>query len=69
MNFQLTCLHLSATLSIVRQLRSAAQVFSEQRENPLSMTTLLAKNTYRISTDDHQRELPEGGLFARVGNV
>jgi hypothetical protein len=43
--------------------------FSEQRENLLSMTSLLVKNTCRISTDGHQRELPEGGLFARFGNV
>jgi 8-oxoguanine deaminase len=31
------------------------------------MTTLLVKNAYIVTMDDHQREIPEGGLFIRDG--
>ena len=31
------------------------------------MTTLLVKNAYIVTMDDHQRELPDGGLFIRDG--
>lgn len=33
------------------------------------MTTLLIKNAYLVTMDDHQRELPEGGLFIRDGFI
>jgi 8-oxoguanine deaminase len=33
------------------------------------MTTLLVKNAYIVTMDDHQRELPDGGLFIRDGFV
>ncbi len=31
------------------------------------MTTLLIKNAYIVTMDDHQREIPDGGLFIRDG--
>jgi 8-oxoguanine deaminase len=31
------------------------------------MTTLLIKNAYIVTMDDHQREIPDGGLFVRDG--
>ena len=33
------------------------------------MTTLLIKHAYIVTMDDHQRELPDGGLFIRDGFV
>ena len=33
------------------------------------MTTLLIKNAYIITMDDHQREIPDGGLFIRDGVI
>jgi 8-oxoguanine deaminase len=33
------------------------------------MTTLLIKNAYLVTMDDHQREIPEGGLFVRDGII
>ncbi|MBP8165145.1 MAG: 8-oxoguanine deaminase [Anaerolineales bacterium] len=33
------------------------------------MTTLLIKNAYIVTMDDHQREIPEGGLFIRGGII
>jgi cytosine/adenosine deaminase-related metal-dependent hydrolase len=33
------------------------------------MTTLLIKNAYIVTMDDHQREIPEGGLFVRDGFI
>ena len=33
------------------------------------MTTLLVKNAYIVTMDDHQRELPDGGLFIRDGFI
>ena len=33
------------------------------------MTTLLIKNAYIVTMDDHQREIPEGGLFIRRGLI
>lgn len=33
------------------------------------MTTLLIKNAYLVTMDDHQREIPEGGLFIRDGFI
>ncbi|HEX6270257.1 MAG TPA: 8-oxoguanine deaminase [Anaerolineales bacterium] len=33
------------------------------------MTTLLIKNAHIVTMDDHQRELPDGGLFIRDGFI
>ena len=33
------------------------------------MTTLLIKHAYIVTMDDHQREIPDGGLFVRDGFV
>ena len=33
------------------------------------MTTLLVKNAYVVTMDDHQREFPDGGLFIRDGFI
>ena len=33
------------------------------------MHTLLVKNAYLVSMDDHQREFPDGGLFVRDGFI
>jgi 8-oxoguanine deaminase len=33
------------------------------------MTTLLVKNAYILTMDDHQREIPDGGLFIRDGFI
>jgi 8-oxoguanine deaminase len=33
------------------------------------MTTLLIQNAYIVTMDDHQRELPDGGLFIRDGFI
>ncbi len=33
------------------------------------MTTLLVKNAYIVTMDDHQQEIPEGGLFIRDGII
>ncbi|MFH1185024.1 MAG: 8-oxoguanine deaminase [Chloroflexota bacterium] len=33
------------------------------------MSTLLIKNAYVVTMDDHQRELPDGGLFVRDGLI
>ncbi len=33
------------------------------------MPTLLIKNAYIVTMDDHQREIPEGGLFIRDGFI
>ncbi|MGC8856736.1 MAG: amidohydrolase family protein, partial [Anaerolineae bacterium] len=33
------------------------------------MPTLLIKNAYIVTMDDHQREIPEGGLFVRDGFI
>jgi 8-oxoguanine deaminase len=33
------------------------------------MSTLLIKNAYIVTMDDHQREIPEGGLFIRRGLI
>ncbi|MEW5938857.1 MAG: 8-oxoguanine deaminase [Chloroflexota bacterium] len=33
------------------------------------MSTLLVKNAYLVTLDDHQREIPEGGLFIRDGFI
>jgi len=33
------------------------------------MITLLVKNAYIVTMDDHQREIPEGGLFIRDGFI
>jgi 8-oxoguanine deaminase len=33
------------------------------------MPTLLVKNAYLVTMDDHQREFPDGGLFARDGFI
>jgi 8-oxoguanine deaminase len=33
------------------------------------MTTLLIKHAYIVTMDDHQRELPDGGLFIRDGFI
>ena len=33
------------------------------------MTTLLVKNAHIVTMDDHQREIPEGGLFIRRGLI
>src|SRR5512147_2953323 len=33
------------------------------------MTTLLIKNATIVTMDDHQREIPEGGLFIRRGLI
>src|SRR6266540_6345259 len=33
------------------------------------ITTLLIKNAYIVTMDDHQREIPEGGLFIRDGFI
>ena len=33
------------------------------------MSTLLVKNAYIVTMDDHQREIPEGGLFIRRGLI
>ncbi|HEY3475679.1 MAG TPA: 8-oxoguanine deaminase [Anaerolineales bacterium] len=33
------------------------------------MTTLLVKNAYVVTMDDHQREIPGGGLFIRDGFI
>jgi 8-oxoguanine deaminase len=33
------------------------------------MSTLLIKNAYVVSMDDHQREFPDGGLFVRDGFI
>ena len=33
------------------------------------MTTLLIKNAYIVTMDDHQKEIPEGGLFIRDGLI
>ena len=33
------------------------------------MTTLLIKNAYIVTMDDHQKEIPEGGLFVRNGLI
>src|SRR5688500_3354761 len=33
------------------------------------MTTLLVKNAYIVTMDDHQREIPGGGLFIRDGFI
>ncbi len=33
------------------------------------MTTLLIKNAHILTMDDHQREIPEGGLFIRRGLI
>jgi len=33
------------------------------------MTTLLIKNAYVVTMDDHQREIPDGGLFVRDGII
>lgn len=33
------------------------------------MPTLLVKNAYLVTMDDHQREIPEGGLFVRDGFI
>jgi len=33
------------------------------------MPTLLIKNAYLVTMDDHQREIPEGGLFIRDGII
>ena len=33
------------------------------------MTTLLIKHAYLVTLDDHQREIPDGGLFIRDGFI
>ena len=33
------------------------------------MTTLLVKNAHILTMDDHQREIPDGGLFIRRGLI
>ena len=33
------------------------------------MSTLLIKNAHIVTMDDHQREIPEGGLFIRDGII
>jgi 8-oxoguanine deaminase len=33
------------------------------------MTSFLVKNAYLVTMDDHQREIPEGGLFIRDGAI
>ena len=33
------------------------------------MTTLLIKHAYIVTMDDHQREIPDGGLFMRDGFI
>jgi 8-oxoguanine deaminase len=33
------------------------------------MSTLLVKNAYIATMDDHQREIPDGGLFVRDGFI
>lgn len=33
------------------------------------MTALLIKNAHIVTMDDHQREIPEGGLFIRDGSI
>src|SRR5512147_504195 len=33
------------------------------------MTTLLIKHAYIVTMDDHQREIPDGGLFIRDGFI
>src|SRR5512134_3856611 len=33
------------------------------------MTTLLLKHAYIVTMDDHQREIPDGGLFIRDGFI
>lgn len=33
------------------------------------MTTLLVKNAHVVTMDDHQREIPDGGLFVRDGFI
>jgi cytosine/adenosine deaminase-related metal-dependent hydrolase len=33
------------------------------------MSTLLVKNAYIVTLDDHQREIPDGGLFIRDGFI
>ena len=33
------------------------------------MSTLLIKNAHIVTMDDHQREIPEGGLFIRRGLI
>ena len=33
------------------------------------MSTLLVKNAYIVTMDDHQREIPGGGLFIRDGFI
>ena len=33
------------------------------------MSTLLIKNAYIVTMDDHQREIPDGGLFIRYGLI
>ena len=33
------------------------------------MSTLLIKHTYIVTMDDHQREIPDGGLFVRDGFI
>ena len=35
----------------------------------LQMSTLLVKNAYIVTMDDHQREIPGGGLFIRDGFI
>ncbi len=33
------------------------------------MSTLLIKHAYIVTMDDHQREIPDGGLFVRDGFI
>ena len=35
----------------------------------IHMTTLLIQNAYIVTMDDHQREIPDGGLFIRDGFI
>src|SRR5574339_934080 len=38
-------------------------------DNKIYMTTLLIKHDYVLTMDDHQREIPDGGLFIRDGFI
>src|SRR6188474_2712395 len=61
---QLTSSLFFATLEVVRQLDRLPGFATDHK-----MTTLLIKNAHIVTMDDHQREIPEGGLFVRRGLI
>ena len=55
-----------ASGSLIVLIKTASRATSA----PLKlMTTLLIKNAHILTMDDHQREIPEGGLFVRDGFI